>query len=254
MKTSKPAKRASAADGESSVIPKWEAKVVRLSHLRDIQKDDEIGIVIDILMNKYKWSYKKHSHRMYSSKEMTNVPLSNLKHLEDYFDTEDEIKAYVHEKFGWVGPKGKEYIPPSSKRIRKKAEVFEPNVAVIPQKRLLKVSSRVAKAPPKAITKNASAKTLPKENVDGSTKDTRVLPTSNAKDSSKASMIMPKENNIQDSKPISQVPEKSNSNSSIKKQQKVVHDLIIPTPIFSSNRITLQNAPSKPPSSTTLWV
>jgi flagellar biosynthesis GTPase FlhF len=37
--------------------------------------------------------------------------LAELKAKEDYFEMEDDLKTYVHKKFGWVGPKGKEFYP-----------------------------------------------------------------------------------------------------------------------------------------------
>lgn len=228
MKTSKPFISTSSPNGESSSIPKWEAKVARLSQLRDIKKDDEIGIVMDILMNKYEWSYKIYSHRIYSSKEKVNVPLTQLKHHEDYFETEDEVKAYVHKNFGWVGPKGKEYIPPSSKRIRKKATIYEVESVPNPEKRHKKTGKVIYE---KEFTKDAKLFTPSKKKNGPSVQDTV-------------------------HKTQVSVAEKIKSSMSSEHPQEVHHDLITPTPIFSSNRVTLQNLPSTPqrPPSRTFWV
>jgi ATP-dependent Lon protease len=40
--------------------------------------------------------------------------VAELKANEDYFDTDDDLKTFVHKKFGWVGPKGKEFFTVSS--------------------------------------------------------------------------------------------------------------------------------------------
>jgi hypothetical protein len=39
-----------------------------------------------------------------------------LKENKDYFCGEDKLKAYIHNKYGWIGPKGKEYQPLGRRR------------------------------------------------------------------------------------------------------------------------------------------
>ena len=242
MKTSKPQSELNLL-GEPLRIPKWEANVERLDSLRDIRIDDEIAIVVDILVKKYGWGYRKNSHRLCRT-DKQDVPFSELKPCEDYFDTEDDIKAYVHNKFGWIGPKGKEYNPPAIKRERKKPRQYLEDLPI-------------TTTTPKRKRKLKSSK---KTDVKATENQESHIPSDGSKPTRQRMIVYqfspsyieklnqryiekkgaPEQQTKQSEATSQPLPVKKKDDTSKKKTPKIHHELITPLPVYSSNRVSLQ--------------
>lgn len=245
MKTSIPTPQPNVT-GEPLRKRKWEANAERLDSLRDIRNDDEIAIVIDILVRKYGWGYRKNSYRLCRA-DKQDVPLSELKPCEDYFDTEEEIKAYVHGKFGWVGPKGKEYIPPAIKRERKKPQYLDelPDTSTKPKRR----RKRKTKATDQQESHGNGGKLTRQRMIVYQFSTSYIKKLNQSYIEKKGISIQQSENKVAtNSKPTS-IKMKKNDNTTKGKTQ-IQHELITPLPVFSSNRVSLQKERPESPS----WV
>ena len=73
------------------------------------------------------WIWIKLEHEDAKPAEM-KVLMKILVKNEDYF-TDEDLKAYAHEKFDWIGPEGKEYVPTPEKRLRKRSSKDIQNTA-----------------------------------------------------------------------------------------------------------------------------
>jgi hypothetical protein len=239
MKTSKPKSQPNDT-GEPLRIPKWEANAERLDSLRDIRKDDDIAIVIDILVRKYGWGYRKNSHRLCRA-DKQDVPFSELKPCEDYFDTEDDIKAYVHGKFGWIGPKGKEYIPPAIKRERKKPQYLDelPDTTTSPKRRRKRKSSKTTKAADQQESHSNGGKPTRQRLIVYQFSTSYIKKLNQSYIEKKGISVQQSENKVASKSKPTSVKKKENDNIT-KGNTQIQHELITPLPVFSSNRVSLQ--------------
>lgn len=235
MKTAKP-KLQPNIPGEPLRAPKWEVSAEKLDSLRDIRKDDEIAIVVDILIRKYGWGYRKGSHRLYRA-DKQDVPITELKPCEDYFDTEDEIKAYVHDKFGWVGPKGKEYHPPAIKRERKKPQYLDdlPDTSTTPkQRRKRKIKKMKSRDQHESKVPNNGSKATRQRMIVYQFSPSYIEKLNQSYIEKKGIAVQ----HLEEIKPLA--AKKKKGDKPTKTKPEVQHELITPLPVFSSNRVSLQ--------------
>ena len=75
-----------------------------------IEKHLRFVTVWEILQSKYGFHYRSSSLWFWNGTSK-GKKVADLKANEDYFETEDDLKEFVHKKFGWVGPQGKEFYP-----------------------------------------------------------------------------------------------------------------------------------------------